>query len=213
MVNQLIRTVYDSTIRRFLPRKPIVRNRVVVNSGRLLDFTTIDPTHKDRLIDAVRDHVRPGDTTVVVGAGWGVDSVWAARESAPSGSVMAYEAASNMVSAARETAMLNGVADRVTVNHAAIGKVRSDYGPTVGVTQIDPDELPESDVLVADCEGCERCLLNGLGSSPRVIIVECHPQYDAPVATVKKELSTLGYSATEYGKNEEYTSPMVVVGV
>lgn len=212
MFNESIRWLYDATIRPYLPRKLLVRNQVVVNTGRILDRTTIDPTHKDRLIDAIREYVRPGDTVVVVGGGLGVDSVWAARESGPDGRVIAFEAASNMVSIARETARLNGVADQVTVKHAAIGEVKSDYGPTEGVSHLDPADLPQADVLVADCEGCEQHLLERLEIRPGVVIIECHPQFDAPVDDVVSQLSYHGYAVQEHGDVAEFTSPMVVVG-
>jgi hypothetical protein len=92
MLKSAAQTVYDSTIRDFLPRKIKVYNGVALDIGRLLDTNVVDPNYKYPTNDGLRTHCRHDDHVVVVGGGLGVSAVVAAHTA---DTVTVYEGASN----------------------------------------------------------------------------------------------------------------------
>lgn len=197
MFDTAVHRLYDRLLRSVLPRKIAVFNGVAVRQPRLLDRTDVRPDYEGALVDAIIDHVRDGDNVVVVGGGWGVTTVVAARQVGDGGRVTVYEGAGEQVGHVEETLRLNKVADRVRVEHAVVGHEVRLYGDRKGAGRIDPAELPECDVLVLDCEGAELDVLGALAGRPRVIMVETHPMYDAPAPAVWERLADAGYEVVE----------------
>lgn len=197
MFDRVLKGLYDHLLRPYLPRKVAVFNGVPVRQPRLLDRTDVRPEYESALVAAIREVVTRGDDVVVVGGGWGVSTVVAARMAGSAGSVRTYEAAADQVEHVRETVELNRVADWVEVVHAAVGDPRRPYGSLDEAATVPPDELPGCDVLVLDCEGAERSILDGLGVRPGTVVVETHPMFDAPAAAVRERLSVLGYDVVD----------------
>lgn len=201
---ELLRKVYEGTIRRHLPRSLGVYNGVVTRKYYLLDLTaaTSEPEYKRLLVDAVRDAVTPGDTVVEIGAGFGVCTTWAARCVGETGRVVAYEANREQVAVIREALELTGQAtgerlvDRVDVRHALVGANVLSYGPTTGADTVPLSDLPTADVLLMDCEGAELDILGDLATRPERVVVETHPQLGASTRDVVERLSDHGYDST-----------------
>lgn len=111
-----------------------------------------------------------------VGAADGYFAVGLARRM-PGASVVAYEAQAAMRSVLEETVRHNGVAERVRVRGAC----------TVGALQAD---LAERALLVVDCEGAERELLDP-AAVPRLAgcsaIVELHDFLDPSISSTLTE--------------------------
>lgn len=146
--------------------------------------------YESALVDGLRKHVSPGDSVVIVGAGLGVTATVAAQQGA---TVTAYEASSTRVEQARETARMNNVADRVDVQHAAVGPAENVNGSPEGAAHIPPGDLPACDILELDCEGAEKAILPALTEKPRRILVETHGCFGSPTAACRDRLTEMGY--------------------
>jgi hypothetical protein len=191
-MRSIVQTLYDRLLRERLPRKLAVCNGVTARAARLLDATDVIPDYEAALVDGIRTCVRRGDEVVVVGGGYGVSSVVAARRAGPDGSVTTYEGAAEHVDLVAETCSLNGVADRVTVEHAAVGSDPNLYTDAGSARPVRPVDLRACDVLVLDCEGAETEILADVRPLPRSVVVETHGQFDAPPATVRAALTDRG---------------------
>lgn len=184
--------------------EPVGRTRVL--NGVAVPGTDFEkgrdhyPTHERVAVDALRRHVRRGDSVVVVGGGWGTTTVVAARMTHYEGTVTAYEPSSKMFERLRESVKVNGVDDVVTLKHAAVGTVTDSSERIFGTADGDivaPDELPRCDVLDIDCEGAELEILRSLSFRPRLLTVEAHPHLGCPPDEVKAQLTDLGYAVVE----------------
>lgn len=192
-----LRWVYDRTIRWVLPENQFIwNNGVPIQQATVLDRTRNRPDYKAGSIGALREHVRPTDHVVVVGGGYGVSTIVAARRAA---SVTCYEAARGQVDAIRDRVERRRLDDIVTVKHRYVQTV-ADWDDSVW----GPDEswgsclpalaLPDCDVLELDCEGAEVSILRELVFRPRVVIVEPHPMFEVEESDVIVALKNIGYT-------------------
>jgi hypothetical protein len=193
MLKNTIQTIYDNTIRSRLPRAAKGYNGVVMPHARMLDLAVSRPEYKEGTIGPLRERLRPDDHVVTVGGGFGVSATVAARYG---GHVDVFEAAEQLVRAVRETAHHNRVRDAMTVHHAIVAEPIDVYGYLGDAERVGPAALPECDVLELDCEGAEAAILDGLDQRPRVIIVECHPEFDVDPYRVRSQLQSWGYRIT-----------------
>ncbi|WP_256301989.1 FkbM family methyltransferase [Haloarchaeobius salinus] len=205
---------YRNRVRPWLPARSEYsrRNGIPVADDKLRLFDRIVPfgtkgylpNFKETNSKQLREHVSEGDDVLVIGAGFGVSTVEAAKAVGSSGSVVAYEANQERFEKARETISINGVADRVDIRHGAVGPPSGDFDFD-GVEQVDLDALEEFDVIEMDCEGAELQILKETEARPRVFIVETHQEkdwteYDS-VETIENLLRSSGYSVeTHHGQ-------------
>lgn len=195
----MLRDLYNKTIREQLPRDLQVLNGVAVKSRRFLDKTLVHESHEKELIDAINSAVQSSDNVVVVGAGYGVSTVRAARIGKH---VTAYEAAESQYELASKTVQLNKISNAV-VHHAIVGKLVKSAGPTQSAKRVSPTDLPSADVLVLDCEGAEIEILSNLEMDPREIVVETHGWLDATTKDVLDLLTSRGYESNVTGTVDE----------
>lgn len=188
-----IQRAYNRLVRPHLPRKIASYNGVPVRQPRLFDATDHDPDYESALLAAVRRQVDRGDHVVIVGGGWGVSAVVAAREAGPGGAVDVIEASREQWGHVRETCRLAGVADRVTVRHAVVGEAIDVWGPVADADHVPPESLPAADVLVLDCEGAERPILEEFDGVPARMVVETHELFDSSHDVVAEALERSGY--------------------
>lgn len=185
----ILQTIYNAAVRSFLPKKIGVMNGVPVRNRRLLDRVDVDPNYEEALLKALREKVSDSDEVVVVGGGVGVSTVVSAR---CTNHVTVYEAGDRYETLC-ETIKINNVSEIVNTRKRLVG-------PNISVTgtstkqSIDPQDLPECDILELDCEGAELAILQNLQIRPRTIIVECHGVFDAPASAVRESIIALGYS-------------------
>lgn len=191
-------------LRHHLPRRPIKLNGVRTHQKRLFDEIVPYPLghpnpseYEAALVAGLRDRVEPGDTTLIVGGGWGVTAVVAAEESAPDGQVHVYEASEEYAEHVRETAALNDAEDRIDVTNAVVSRAISVLGDSTAETVIPPSELPSCDILELDCEGAELDILKDLSIEPRVILVETHGKYESPTEEVADCLNSHSYTVVD----------------
>jgi hypothetical protein len=194
MVRDYIQTLYDATIRNFLPRKIKVYNGVALRIGRLFDTTVVAPNYKQGTNDSLREYCKHDDHVVVIGGGLGVSAVVAAHEAQ---SVTAFEGGVEPAQQVRETANLNRVEDTVVVEEAIVADGNDIYGDEMSDTNVPPDELPDCDVLEMDCEGAEEPILDGMEIEPRVVIVESHPSFGVSPKTIRTQLDDRGYEVVD----------------
>lgn len=199
---RFIQSIYNRTIRGFLPRKVKVFNGIPANVGRLFDTTSNLPDYKQGSIAPLRQFVREGDQVVVVGGGWGITPVVAANQGAQ---VTVYEAGGDYADIVRKTVSLNLVDDRVEVIHSAVGPIINVYGDNVreNLNSTPVSALPHSDVIELDCEGAEMAILKRLEFRPRVAIVEVHPQYGIEIDQVQHWFRTNGYDIVSEFKHDD----------
>lgn len=208
-----VQTAYNRFLRPHLPYKLSTHNGVPARGAKLLDFTDRFPEYEAAIIDGLREHVRQGDDVVVVGGGFGVSSVVAARHAGASGSVTTYEAGADQCDLVAEALDINDVADRVTVEHAVVGAAVSTYTPPEDARVIDPANLPDCDVLEMDCEGAELGIVRELAVRPRVLIVETHANFGSPEGDVRAELDRLGYEVIERADEDPSKGMFVLTAV
>src|SRR6266566_5191723 len=117
--------------------------------GEALD----QPDYEATLVAGLSETIRPGDSVVVVGVGFGVTAVVAALRTGPSGTVQCFEGSKQYVRFAQQTAARNKVTN-ISIRHAVVAKSISVYGigSDVGAV-LPPSELPPCDVLQLDSEG------------------------------------------------------------
>jgi hypothetical protein len=174
----------------------------VVPRGWIAGLPPDLPLYESALVPLLRWHVWEDDRVVVVGGGYGVTVVTAARAVGRGGSVVCFEAVGERVRDIREALRLNRIAAPVTVHHAVVGHAVALYGDGANARLVSPAELPACDVLEIDCEGAETEILAGLRIRPRVIVVESHGMYGAPSAEVMRLLEAIGYRVEDIGPAE-----------
>ncbi len=207
-ISKSIRIGYDSWLRPHLPHTVVSYNGISVLGARVGDrftwwHTTDLPSYEGTLVASIREHVGDGDTVVVVGGGWGVTTVAAAQQVGSDGKVLTYEGAEEEVAKVKTTIELNDVAASVTVNHAIVGEAHSLRGSMGGATAVPPEELPDCDVLVLDCEGAEIGILETMAINPRAVLVETHGMHGASEQDVETKLRNRDYEVTNRGVAEE----------
>ena len=156
-----------------------------------------DSYNQDGEVNAHHELTLAGEHVCIIGGGFGVTTVHAAREVGREGSVTVFEGG-QIASEVRQVARWNDVDDVVTVEEAIVGDSTALYqGMADDAEVIDPADLPTCDVLEMDCEGSELGILQGMQIRPRVLIVELHPtMYDAPNAAPVELIEQMGYEMT-----------------
>jgi len=180
-----------------------------VRNRRLLDSNDEFPGYEGPLVAAIESTVHSGDDVLLIGGGLGVSTVIAGRHVGISGTVHTIEASSDRLPTLRETVKLNGVQDRVTIQHGIVETAKKIDGDAVDAPLIEGADLPACDVLISDCEGAESQLLEAYSDTPRAIVVETHGVYDSPTEEVVATLNENGYS--EQNRAPESTSDDVMV--
>lgn len=199
---------YEKYLRKLLPRRTVSYNDIPVRASRIGDsvipwHTTDIPGYEGALVRGIRKYVENGDTVNVVGGGWGVSTVAAAKQAGEHGRVITYEGGKETVEKVEETVQLNGVGNRVTVRHAVVGNSLSLRGDGTHAKAVSPIELPDCDVLVLDCEGAEMEILEEMEIRPRAIVVETHGMFGATKTDVQNKLTSAGYDTVESTVAEE----------
>jgi len=151
-----------------------------------------DETYEYAIVSTLRERLQQGDDVVIVGGGWGVTTVVAARAVGPDGSVVTVEGSLTFAERVRETVELNGVSDRVEIREAVVSRDVSVWGDGDSEV-IPPSSLPSCDVLELDCEGAELDILSEMERRPRMMVVECHGALGSPTDAVADRLSAMGY--------------------
>jgi FkbM family methyltransferase len=225
---------------RFRPAPSIVRLR----SGALMRTTHVDHlqlllyylgSFEPHCIDAMREHVKPGDTILDVGANIGLFTIEGAKAVGPSGSVIAIEAAPSHANSVRESARLNQMANVEVVAVAVgdsdgeatltlprdtnfgmftLGKVDGDESFKVPVRRIDDIVAGRKivDFIKMDIEGSEyRALLGAketLKSRPPILIELNEVALKGCGSSsfqVKQLLSSAGYTGRIVGSSVDIT--------
>lgn len=137
--------------------------------------TELNPGYEEALLTGIHSAVHTGDNVVIIGGGWGISSIVAAKCAGENGAVNVYEGSRSEVSKIKKTVRLNNVSEHVSINHAIVCKAVSlrgcnDERPKI----IKADDLPPCNTLAIDCDGAEFDILKNLTSKPRSIVVEHH---------------------------------------
>ena len=200
-------------VRPYLPKRRQIRyNSVYVNVfERPLDwlFPAVSwraqdkPQYDSGTVDGIREQVSEGDTVVIVGGGFGVTTVVAARYVGDSGAVITYEAAEGRVHDIRKAAEYDGLSDRVSVLHALVERVDRSIGEVGDAPAVPPRALPACDVLVLDCDGPEAKILRDLSIEPRTIVANTAGRFGSPESAGREALTDLGYRVISRGVIDE----------
>lgn len=195
---------YRHSLRRWLPPTGFAtRNGVKVQRRRLFDdrlpsanwYNAPDvPGYEQAIVDHHERTTEPGDDVVIVGGGYGVSMVAAARAVEPTGSVVVYEASERQVSLLDRIAAWNDVAEVCDVRAALVAHDVNVYPGSVADRRVDPADIEPCDVLELDCEGAEERILPALSIRPDRIVLELHPNLmDGDATRIVSELVTSGY--------------------
>lgn len=207
-----VQRLYNATLRKQLPRKLAVLNGVTTRQPRLLDATDHDPSYEAPCISSLRSYVRDDDDVVVIGGGFGVSAVAAARAGADV-DVTVFEAAREQFEAIQETLEINTGTESITPRHAIVGEAVDAWGSTESAAVVEPTELPEADVMEIDAEGAEMSILQALPQRPRVLIVESHDHLGSPTKQVWDMMQTYGYRIETIQPEDSEKGVHVLTGV
>jgi hypothetical protein len=169
---------------------------------RLFDI----PDYEEALVDALRRLVRTGDRVVVIGGGFGVTTVVAAQAAGTAGRVRSYDSSAARLSWLIETRALNrkrGPMAPIDVIHAHVALALPTTADVAGAELVQPEALPQCDVLEMDCEGGELDILRHMVIRPRVLIVETHGVFGASTQDVRQVMEALGYTILSVRLAEE----------
>lgn len=211
-MKRVLRTLYNRLLRPYLPRKIAVYNGVPVRNIKLLDQSDVYPTYEEALLEGIRQQVQADDEVVIVGGGLGVSTVVAARQCGPGGSVVTFEGSPERASLAGETLALSNLQERASIREAIVGPEIAVHGETGDVSTVSPEDLPDCDVLVLDCEGAELEILEEPPDA-RAIVVETHRFLDAPEEDVRALLDRHGYEVVDRGVEVEDLGVFVLTAV
>jgi hypothetical protein len=190
----LIKYLYNSNIREYMPKKIGVFNGVPVRDIRLFDQTDVFPEYEGALVSSMREVTSAGDAVVIVGGGRGVSTVIAARLVGENGSVKTIEASNKQVDLVEETTEINNVSGRVDVAHALVGTAREVWGEYDEADFIEPEALPACNTLILDCEGTEKEIIGTFNQKPTSLVVETHGVHGAPTEEMKHLVKEIGYT-------------------
>jgi hypothetical protein len=200
---QVIRYVYNNTIRKYLPQKIGVFNGVAVRDICIFDQTDVFPDYEGTLVESMKDVISPGDSVVIVGGGRGVSTVIAARLIGENGFVKTIEASNEQVALVEETIDINNVSQRVEVIHALVGTARGVWGEYDEADFIEPTDLPSCDILVLDCEGTEKEIIGSFEEQPSSLVVETHGIHGASTEKIKELLRENEYEIESMDSMDE----------
>lgn len=203
--------IYRRTLRQILPK----RNSHVLIAGvtvptekatvrafdRMVPWTTEGhrPWHEHDLIQSAQSVLKRGDDVVVIGGGTGVSSVRFSQMVGENGSIVVYEASSEQVAQCRHTIEENRTPAAITVINATVGHAIELYGDDEPSESIQPSDLPGCDVMILDCEGAERPILNDDSPLPDRLVVETHGVYGSPTDEIRTILAEKGFETRETG--------------
>lgn len=209
-IYQVVQTLYNSTIRDKLPTKNRSLAGVTLDDAPLFDLTVERSLYKIGLIMSIYDHVSDGDHVEIVGFGRGVSSTHILRAGA--GTVTGYEGAANMITKGKKTVTQNYDGNpSLDVRHAVVGESIDVYGDQSNAQNIHPSELSDADILVLDCEGAEKSILENLGTKPETILCESHPSKGTPASTILNVLNNQ-YTTTVRKQQPRKDAKSIVIG-
>jgi hypothetical protein len=148
------------SIRNYVPStsREVTFNGVKIANRRLFDGilwssiylppTESKPNYKSPNIESLRDYIEAGDEVCIIGAGLGVTTVVAAKQS-ESGKVHSYEASAQRVIDINRVCQLNGVSTKCEIKHAIIGEGIDIIDIAASTEVIHPTDLPGCDVMIA----------------------------------------------------------------
>lgn len=211
---KLLSRIYNSTLRPLLPRRLKLYNGMgAFSNHRLLDIGYIpsDPGYEAPLCDGIRRHISQGDDVTIIGGGHGVSSLLSLEHSYPDGDVTTIEASEEQAKVISKTIEYAGWNERSTVHHAAVGEIKNAYGELGNPESIKPDEIPDCNVLVMDCEGAERQVLQELDITPHTVIVETHGCFGSPTKEAEQKLSEAGYQTNINGWEDKSKDVAILI--
>lgn len=210
VLRQALPFVYNRYLRHRLPSQTVAFNGVHVPANHWFDSVAPfannfpdRPTYEAVLIQSLTKHANPGEKVVIVGGGWGVSAVTAAKQVGETGEVVVYEGSQEYMEYVEQTIRINDVTDIVSVRNRVVSHAVALRGDEGEAPQLAPEALPDCDVLELDCEGAELEILQSLDVTPRIIIVETHAVYNSPETAVRYELEDLGYEVINRGIEDE----------
>jgi hypothetical protein len=216
MIRNIFKKVYDSVVRPYTPKKISMCNGVAVKRVHLFDYTETFPEYKREFVTPLAETIQDGDTVVQVGAGAGVSTVVAAEIAGPNGKAITFEASEDQLNAANETLRLNKKTWRnwadVDIHHALIGTAVKVPGELGEPKLIDPEDLPECDIMGLDCEGAETDILQEMSNSPSRVVVESHGWLGSSTSDIKQILENRGYQIIDEIPQRPARDNFVLVG-
>jgi hypothetical protein len=194
----VIDAAYRVYLRPYLPDTNLRYNSVVVPGGKLLDeimpFTEGSrPYYESAIVKHLRNVVQPTDRVLIVGGGWGVTAVIAARQLDRDGEVIVYEASKKYYEIIKQTVKINDVHSTVKFNHSIVGHKVKLKSREENANTIEPQNLPNCNVIELDCEGSEGYIIDNMNIRPRNIIVETHGHRNSPTQSISQKVKNKKY--------------------
>jgi hypothetical protein len=174
-----LKEVYNKSLRKILPRITVEYSKAGIKYPEKVELHNVlkrnsNPYYKIGFYLAIYDAVHKGDSVVIIGGGHGYGTVHVIRSGADN--VTVYEASAEMLETHASITSHNlqpRDLDAIDPVHAVVGQPMGITGTNIGES-ISVDDIPDCDVLILDCEGCEMSILSKLNQRPRDLVVEVH---------------------------------------
>jgi hypothetical protein len=190
----MIKTIYNKILRPHLGYKYGELNGVKTKAFRTLDQTEKLPDYNDILIKLINDLVSDSMSVCICGDLYGVQTVCAAKAVGSAGSVVVYEGSARNTWRIRDACSKNNLDAEIKVNHAIVGKISNLYdaeesilGSQFGILsankpvksnpeKIEPNNLPETDVMILNTSGNEIYVIDRMENEPKYLIIKSYEQ-------------------------------------
>ena len=195
-IKAILYTVFLKLMKSLLniPIKKIgVYNGVIVRNVKLFNKTDIFHNYEDSEVRAINKYVKPDDNVVIVGGGFGVTTVIAAKKLKESNKMTLIEASKTVCTHIIDTLKLNNVYHKVNIINKVVEVEHHTWGKTETNNILLAKDLPTCDVLILDCEGAEKQICENITFSPTYIFVETHRQFEAPLHLIESILKSRNY--------------------
>lgn len=203
IVRRKLSNFYDSRLREYTP---VIKDKAIYNGVRidnessyhLFDGITTATAGRKKYYEAaivkgINSVIKEGDHVLIVGGGWGVSTVKASISAGVEGKITVYEASTDKIEDIENTLKLNPISSEIELNENMVAGNSSVWGEETRNEIVNPRDLPPADVLILDCEGAEKKILETLDYEPRAVVVEIHPEYGVRHNEIKSIMNRRGY--------------------
>jgi len=210
--NEYIRKIYNHLIRPHLPRKIGVFNGIPLRKPKLFDINDYFPDWEEGILRGIEEATSPGAKVIIIGGGWGGSTVKAAGLVGSKGSVIVYEGGMEQARLLKYNLIINEVVGNVEVINSVVGSPVNVYGEKTGDI-ISPNELPQCDLLVLDCEGSELEIVSNIRNKPNDMVIEVHPKNGVSLVDMEELLESIGYEIIWVWDSQENHPPVVLASL
>ena len=141
------------------------------------------------------------ESATIIGGGYGAIAVYLHKKITQKCKITIYEASVHQASIIRRTMEINSVFNAKVIN-MPVGATVSVYNSDQPLNVLPANDLLNTDLLIMDCEGAEKIILDTIIIKPKVIIVETHGFLGSGTNIIREKLLAHNYDVLDMGLAE-----------